>query len=140
MLSDAGDKVVLGPNEDNESVEVVLNGVSYPDPEAGDSVSSGRVRVAVEMTITHLSGESVYGTNVYPNFETSDGQAIDDTGWVIAASGTYGSGDFREELPDTVSPGQFLQGWSLYEIPPEGGSLVFPYGPDTFRVAVDPPR
>jgi len=140
VLSSAGDTVVLGPNDENESVEVALNKVSYPDPKAGDSVPSGRVLVAVEMTITHVSGESVYGTNVYPNFETAGGQAIDDTGWVIAAYGKYGSGEFREELPDTVAPGQFLRGWSLYEIPPGPGSLIFPYGPETFRIALDPPR
>jgi hypothetical protein len=140
LLSNAGDTIVLGPDDEDESVEVVLNSVSYPDPKAGDSVARGRVLVAVEMTITHLSGEPVYGTNVYPDFETVDGQAISDTGWVVAAYGTYGTGEFREELPDTVSPGQFLQGWSLYEIPPESGSLVFPYGPDVFRIAVDPPQ
>ncbi|GAA4811330.1 hypothetical protein ACFQ0K_03895 [Nocardioides caeni] len=139
VLSDPGDTVVLGPDDEGDSVEVVLHRVSYPEPkEGGDEPTEGRILVAVEMTITHLSGEAVYGTNVYPNFLTADGQQIADTGWVVAAYGTYGSGQFSEELTDTVAPGNFTQGWGLYEIPPEAGQLVFPFGPDTFSIAVDP--
>ena len=131
--------MVLGPNDDGESVEVVLHKVSYPKPKAGDTVARDRVLVAVEMTIRNVSDDSVYGTNVYPDFETSEGQLISDTGWVVAAYGKYGTGDFSEELPDSVGSGQYLQGWSLYEIPPEPGMLVFPFGPGVFRVQVDPP-
>lgn len=134
-----GDSTILGPDDEGASVEVTLHSVRYPQPHKWDSPPRGRVLVAIELTIRHLSGDDVYGTNVYPNFVTTDGQLISDTGWVVAATGNYGSGDFREELSDSVGPGQYLQGWSAYEIPPEPGTLIFPYGPAEFGIAVAPP-
>jgi hypothetical protein len=139
-----GQSQVLGPDSEGESVKVSLHKVSYPQPKmdadvgVADSVSPGRVLVAVEMTIRNLGGGFVYGTNVYPNFEAADGQKIEDTGWVFDTYSSYGSGRYSEELPDTVEAGQVLRGYSLYEIPPKKGKLIFPFGPDLFRVAVNP--
>ncbi|WP_235530097.1 hypothetical protein [Nocardioides sp. Root151] len=140
VLERAGDTVVLGPDDEGTSVAVTLNKVTYPKPKSDDTVSPERVFVAVEMTIRHLSGPDAYGTNVYPNFESADGQLITDTGWAIAMLGAYGTGEFSEELPDSVGPGQFLKGWSLYEIPAEAGALIFPHGPSGFRITVDPTK
>ena len=135
-----GQTATLGPNDEGESVGVTLHDVNYPKPKNGDKPSKDRAFVVLEMTIRNVSGDSVYGTNVYPDFQTVDGQLIEDTGWVVAAYGNYGtSPEFKEELPDTVNSGQFLQGWSLYEVPPEPGSLIFPYGPSPFSVMVEPP-
>lgn len=147
----ADPNVVLEPgvgttlvNEEGDTVEVTLERVTYPEPKTSDvgltdEVSPDRVFVVVEMRVENVGTTDVYGTNVYPSFETADGQQIDDVGWVVAAYNKYGSGEFSEELPETVSAGKFAQGWSLYEVPPQPGFLVFPYGPSPFKVAVNPP-
>ncbi len=135
-----GDTATLGPNDEGQVAEVTLNSVSYPKPKGGDTLSRGRVLVALEMRIEHVEGDDIYGVPTYPNYQTMEGQLISDTGQLVAPMGNYASDpEYREELPDTVGAGQFVQGWAGYEVPPEAGMLEFPYGPSTYYVMVEPP-
>jgi len=134
-----GQTVTLYNRGRRAAVEVTLHGLSYPEPKPYDKPSKGNALVLLEMTIRNVGEKPVYGTNVYPAWLGDDGRAIDDTGWVIAPFGKYATGEYTEELSDTVGVGQYIRGFGLYEIPAdESGTLVFPYGPSTMLIDVDP--
>ena len=132
-----GEAVTIGKKG---QVEVAVDDVSYPDvTNRWDKPERGKTFVLLQMTIRNNSNKTVYGVNVYPAWQAEDGRLVSDTGWAIALIGHYGDKQHSDELSDTVPPRAYVRGWSMYEIPKdEAGRLIFPHGPGTWMVAVDP--
>lgn len=134
-----GETITLHNRGRREAVEVMLHDVSYPAGSEFDQPSKGKVLVELQMKIRNVGKRLVSNVNAYPAWQGDSGQYLDDTGWAYGAFGRYGDPGYQEELSGTIPPKAFVQGFSLYEVPPEPGVLIFKLGPSTMKIPVAPP-
>jgi len=125
---------------EEETATVYIHKISYPAATNSDPpMSKQRVLVAIEMQIVSTGQTPAYGMILYPDWQGADGRLIEDVGHHEAPVGVYGAGEYRALLPDEVSTGEDAQGWALYEVPKEPGTLIFTHGPSPFAVPIHPP-
>ncbi len=133
-----GETITLHDRGSRSAAEVTLHDVSYPAGRDSDQPSKGKVLVEFQMKIRNVGKRPVDSVHAYPAWQGNSGQYLDDTGWAYGAFGRYGDPGYHEELSGRIPPKAFIQGFSLYEVPPEPGVLIFQYGPSTMKIRVDP--